>query len=272
MSSKRAKAKTTKKRPQRATSNVFAMFDQSQIQEFKEAFNMIDQNRDGFIDKEDLHDMLASLGKNPTDEYLEGMMSEAPGPINFTMFLTMFGEKLNGTDPEDVIRNAFACFDEEASGQQPPERLPQGTHVRAHTHICKRDQAGQDSGPLAPEPETEITHPLVSVSRTIKAELLSGFLPPRLAKTTPTPQAFPLLSPAAGPTHLASALDLSRNQTTSGPSGQQGRETSPHPQSPEGLLPHSWLFPGTGQSSTSRGRFSSSSGTAGAPQACACSG
>uniref|UniRef100_I3JFR4 Myosin, light chain 9a, regulatory n=2 Tax=Oreochromis TaxID=8139 RepID=I3JFR4_ORENI len=116
MSSKRAKGKTTKKRPQRATSNVFAMFDQSQIQEFKEAFNMIDQNRDGFIDKEDLHDMLASLGKNPSDEYLEGMMSEAPGPINFTMFLTMFGERLNGTDPEDVIRNAFACFDEEGSG------------------------------------------------------------------------------------------------------------------------------------------------------------
>lgn len=59
----------------------------------------------------------STTGKNPTDEYLEGMMNEAPGPINFTMFLTMFGEKLNGTDPEDVIRNAFACFDEEASGQ-----------------------------------------------------------------------------------------------------------------------------------------------------------
>lgn len=55
---------TTKKRAQRATSNVFAMFDQAQIQEFKEAFNMIDQNRDGFVDKEDLHDMLASLGKH----------------------------------------------------------------------------------------------------------------------------------------------------------------------------------------------------------------
>lgn len=67
MSSKRAKGKTPKKRPQRATSNVFAMFDQSQIQEFKEAFNMIDQNRDGFIDKEDLHDMLASLGR-----YMQG--------------------------------------------------------------------------------------------------------------------------------------------------------------------------------------------------------
>ena len=54
---------TTKKRAQRATSNVFAMFNQDQIQEFKEAFNMIDQNRDGFIDHDDLKDMLASLGK-----------------------------------------------------------------------------------------------------------------------------------------------------------------------------------------------------------------
>ena len=95
---------TTKKRAQRATSNVFAMFNQDQIQEFKEAFNMIDQNRDGFIDKEDLHDMLASLGKDPTDEYLEGMMNEAPGAINFTMFLTLFGERLQG---EKLIHSKF---------------------------------------------------------------------------------------------------------------------------------------------------------------------
>lgn len=47
-------------------------------------------------------------------------MNEAPGPINFTMFLTMFGERLNGTDPEDVIRNAFACFDEEGTGKLLP--------------------------------------------------------------------------------------------------------------------------------------------------------
>ncbi|XP_013207533.1 myosin regulatory light polypeptide 9 [Microtus ochrogaster] len=98
MSSKRAKAKTTKKRPQRATSNVFAMFDQSQIQEFKEAFNMIDQNRDGFIDKEDLHDMLASLGsialtahlaERKTEE-VDEMYREAPidkkGNFNYVEF------------------------------------------------------------------------------------------------------------------------------------------------------------------------------------------
>ena len=75
--SSRAKAKkTTKKRAQRATSNVFAMFDQAQIQEFKEAFNMIDQNRDGFVDKEDLHDMLASLGKFVIDEHVQGVQNK----------------------------------------------------------------------------------------------------------------------------------------------------------------------------------------------------
>ncbi|EFX80175.1 myosin regulatory light chain, nonmuscle [Daphnia pulex] len=84
---------------------------------------MIDQNRDGFVDEEDLHDMLASLGKNPTDEYLEAMMNEAPGPINFTMFLTLFGEKLQGTDPQEVIKNAFGCFDEENTGFLNEERL-----------------------------------------------------------------------------------------------------------------------------------------------------
>lgn len=50
-------------------------------------------------------------------------MNEAPGPINFTMFLTLFGERLQGTDPEDVIRNAFACFDEDNSGSLHEEKL-----------------------------------------------------------------------------------------------------------------------------------------------------
>ena len=77
---------------------------------------MIDQNRDGYVDKDDLFEMYTSLGKNPTEEELDVMINMAPGPINFTMFLTLFGEKLNGTDPEDVIKNAFACFDDKNSG------------------------------------------------------------------------------------------------------------------------------------------------------------
>ena len=98
--------------------------------------------RDGFIDKDDLHDMLASLGKDPSEDYLEGMMSEAPGPINFTMFLTMFGERLQGTDPEDVIKNAFGCFDEDNVGVLHEERLRE----RLRLHLKVKKVGGQVCG------------------------------------------------------------------------------------------------------------------------------
>lgn len=105
----------------RRTTNVFSMFETAQIKEFKEAFSIIDQNRDGFIDRDDLHDMLASLGKAPTEKQLDTMINEAPGPINFTMFLTLFGEKLQGTDPENVILDAFGYLDGEGTGTIPED-------------------------------------------------------------------------------------------------------------------------------------------------------
>ncbi|KAG7272670.1 hypothetical protein CRUP_008498, partial [Coryphaenoides rupestris] len=55
------------------------------------AFTIIDQNRDGIISKDDLRDL------NTKNEELEAMIKEASGPINFTVFLQMFGEKLKGT-------------------------------------------------------------------------------------------------------------------------------------------------------------------------------
>lgn len=53
--------------PTRELSNVFAQFHQAKVAEFKEAFNMIDQSRDGFIDKEDLRQILNSLGESLWD-------------------------------------------------------------------------------------------------------------------------------------------------------------------------------------------------------------
>ncbi|KAG9485891.1 hypothetical protein GDO78_008789 [Eleutherodactylus coqui] len=109
--------KKAKKKVEGAGSNVFSMFDQSQIQEFKEAFTIMDQNRDGFIDIGDLRDTFAALGRiNVKSEELDDMVKEAPGPINFTVFLTMFGEKLKGTDPEETILNAFKIFDPDTKG------------------------------------------------------------------------------------------------------------------------------------------------------------
>ncbi|CAF1065817.1 unnamed protein product [Brachionus calyciflorus] len=108
--------KKGKKKAQRATSNVFAMFEQSQVQEFKEAFGLMDQDRDGVISVDDLKEVYNSLGRVPKDAELKSMIEEAQGPINFTMLLTLFGDRLNGTDEESVIMNAFKLYDSDAKG------------------------------------------------------------------------------------------------------------------------------------------------------------
>lgn len=105
------------KRAQRATSNVFALFNQAQIQEFKEAFAMIDTNRDGIIDVEDLRSIWTNLGREPETKVLQEMLAESPGQLNFTHFLTLFGEKMHGTDSESTLRDAFIMFDEDNKGK-----------------------------------------------------------------------------------------------------------------------------------------------------------
>jgi len=35
------------------------------------------------------------------------MLAEGAGPINFQVFLGMFGDKISGTDPEETIKQAF---------------------------------------------------------------------------------------------------------------------------------------------------------------------
>jgi len=76
----------------------------------------MDGNKDGIIDKGDLKDLYASMGQIPSDSVLEEMIKEAPGAINFTTFLTLFGDRLTGTDPEDVIVGAFRMFDKKDEG------------------------------------------------------------------------------------------------------------------------------------------------------------
>ncbi len=56
------------------------------------------------------------LGKAPKDAELKSMLEEAQGPVNFTMLLTLFGDRLNGTDEENVILNAWKNFDKEGTG------------------------------------------------------------------------------------------------------------------------------------------------------------
>lgn len=58
----------------------------------------------------------AVLGIVQDDKFCAEMIKVSAGQINFTAFLTFMGEKLADTDPEDVLHNAFACFDVHNTG------------------------------------------------------------------------------------------------------------------------------------------------------------
>jgi len=103
------------KKAKAPTSSVLTKFTQNQIQEMKEAFTMIDQNRDGLIDVSDLKEMYSNLGAVPQESVLSAMIKEVP-QLNFTGFLGLFSEKMGGTDPEETLRNAFAMFDADSTG------------------------------------------------------------------------------------------------------------------------------------------------------------
>ncbi|KAI0979706.1 hypothetical protein GJ496_004971 [Pomphorhynchus laevis] len=101
----------------KGTGKMFAFFDQKQIQEYKEAFTMMDQDRDGVIGSEDLKEIYMSLGKSISDSDVKSMLAESKNPINFATFLNMFGEKLSGTDSEEAILNAFKLYDPKCKGE-----------------------------------------------------------------------------------------------------------------------------------------------------------
>ena len=56
-------SKGQKSRARREPSGVFSLFQAPQIQQFKEAFQLIDHDKDGWVNESDLKEIFASLGR-----------------------------------------------------------------------------------------------------------------------------------------------------------------------------------------------------------------
>merc|ERR1712029_343427 len=110
-SNKMAKGSGSKK-AKKSGSNVFALFSQRQIQEFKEAFGIMDADKDGLLSSSDIVAAFCSVGKSVSDGEAQGMLSEVPGPVNFTQMVMLFAEKMDGgADDDDTIPKAFEAFE-----------------------------------------------------------------------------------------------------------------------------------------------------------------
>lgn len=75
----------------------------------------MDRDRDGTIGKEDLRGTFDEIGRMVSDGDLDGMLADAPGPINFTTLLHMFASRSSGeSDDDDVVAASIRAFEKSA--------------------------------------------------------------------------------------------------------------------------------------------------------------
>merc|ERR1712111_10020 len=88
-------------------------FSEDQIQMYKDCFKLMDINKDGTLDKNDLRGAFDNIGVLMSESELDDLMGEVGGPCNVTGMINIFQEKMagDGNDPDDLILQAFMAYD-----------------------------------------------------------------------------------------------------------------------------------------------------------------
>merc|ERR1712021_4127 len=92
-------------------------FSEDQIQMYKDCFKIMDINKDGQIDKNDLRGAFDNVGVLMSEDELDSLLGEISGPCTPDNMIAMFQEKMagEGNDGDDVIVQAFKAY--EADGK-----------------------------------------------------------------------------------------------------------------------------------------------------------
>merc|ERR1719244_1385024 len=98
----------------------FQGFSEEQINSFREAFSIFDQNGNGSITSGELAQVMRTLGQNPTEEEITEMVlqidADGNDNIEFEEFLAMMERKMRSIIPEETLREAFKVFDKDGNG------------------------------------------------------------------------------------------------------------------------------------------------------------
>eukprot|EP00088_Acartia_fossae_P037767 TRINITY_DN38_c1_g1_i4.p2 TRINITY_DN38_c1_g1~~TRINITY_DN38_c1_g1_i4.p2 ORF type:complete len:189 (-),score=118.72 TRINITY_DN38_c1_g1_i4:27-593(-) len=88
-------------------------FSAEQLEMYKECFKLMDINKDGTIDKNDLRGAFDNVGVLMSEGELDGLLGEIGGACTYDNMVKMFQEKMSGegNDPDDLIVQAFKAYD-----------------------------------------------------------------------------------------------------------------------------------------------------------------
>merc|ERR1711955_38545 len=90
-------------------------FSEEQLQMYKDCFKLMDINKDGVLDKNDLRGAFDNVGVLMSEGELDGLLREVSGPCTCDNMVKMFADKMagEGNDPDDLIVQAFKAYDNE---------------------------------------------------------------------------------------------------------------------------------------------------------------
>merc|ERR1712054_636796 len=80
-------------------------FSEEQLQMYKDCFKLMDINKDGQLDKNDLRGAFDNVCVLMSESELDGLLGEISGPCTYDNMVKMFQEKMagEGNDPDDLI-------------------------------------------------------------------------------------------------------------------------------------------------------------------------
>merc|ERR1712029_483403 len=89
-------------------------FSEDQVQMYKDCFKLMDINKDGTLDKNDLRGAFDNIGVLMSEGEPDELMGEVGGPCNVMGMVNMFQEKMAGdsNDPDEPILQAFMAYDQ----------------------------------------------------------------------------------------------------------------------------------------------------------------
>ncbi|KAJ5921656.1 hypothetical protein N7454_009130 [Penicillium verhagenii] len=101
-----------------ATADSSSKIPPAQLREIREAFQVLDRDNDGLVNKDDVADVLTNLGQDAHPSTLSRFFPPgAEQKINFATFLNTLSQLMAPMSSSQDLLNALAAFDDEDNGQ-----------------------------------------------------------------------------------------------------------------------------------------------------------